>query len=361
MGEVRTGVPFNHPGAAPIPGHGRRADARRPVHGAGPSPTLDVIMPTPKLRLGVSACLLGRKVRYDGQHKKDAYLVDVLGAFVEWVPVCPELEVGLGVPREPIRLVGRAEAPRLVAERSGADHTERMRAYAEERVAALAREELAGFVVKKDSPSCGLTRVRVWTGKGGPPRRDGVGAFVRVLRERLPDLPVEEEGRLHDPALRESFIERIFAFDRWKRARAAGMRRGDLVAFHTAHKLTLLAHSPAAYRRLGARVGGIGKGALGPTLDAYGAELMEALRVPATRGRHVNVLQHMLGYLRDALPPADRKELEETVADYGRGLVPLVVPLTLFRHHVRGQGIAYLAGQRYLDPDPKELMLRNHV
>lgn len=314
-----------------------------------------------KLRVGVSACLLGQKVRYDGQHKRDAFLVDVLGEFVAWVPVCPELEVGMGVPREPIRLVGAAAAPRLVAERSGADHTAAMRRYAEARVEELSRLDLCGFVTKKDSPSCGLARVRIYPEKGGPPRRDGVGAFARVLVERLPLLPVEEEGRLNDPALRESFIERIFAYARWKEAVAAGMRRGDLVAFHTAHKLALLAHSPAAYRRLGALVAGMGKGAIAPTLEAYGRGFMEALRVPATRGRHVNVLQHMLGYFRETLPRDDRKELEEVVRDYERGLVPLVVPQTLLRHHVRRQGVEYLAGQTYLDADPKELMLRNRV
>jgi uncharacterized protein YbgA (DUF1722 family)/uncharacterized protein YbbK (DUF523 family) len=318
-------------------------------------------MPRAKLRVGVSACLLGQKVRYDGQHKRDTFLVDVLGEFVAWVPVCPELEVGMGVPREPIRLVGAATAPRLVAERSGADHTAAMRRYAEARVEELSRLELSGFVTKKDSPSCGLARVRIYPEKGGPPRRDGVGAFARVLVERLELLPVEEEGRLQDPALRESFIERIFAYARWKEAVAAGMRRGDLVAFHTAHKLALLAHSPAAYRRLGALVAGMAKGSIAPILEEYGRGFMEALRVPATRGRHVNVLQHMLGYFRETLPRDDRKELEEVVRDYERGLVPLVVPQTLLRHHVRRQGVEYLAGQTYLDPDPKELMLRNRV
>jgi uncharacterized protein YbgA (DUF1722 family) len=191
--------------------------------------------------------------------------------------------------------------------------------------------------------------------------RDGVGAFVRVLLERLPLLPVEEEGRLHDPALRESFVERIFAYARWKAALAAGMTRGGLVAFHTAHKLALLAHSPAAYRRLGALVGSLGRGAIEGKVADYGAGLMQALRTPATRGRHHNVLQHMLGYLRGPLDPSDRKEVEEVVADYGRGLVPLVVPVTLIRHHVRRNGVVYLAGQVYLDSDPKELCLRNHV
>jgi uncharacterized protein YbgA (DUF1722 family)/uncharacterized protein YbbK (DUF523 family) len=339
----------------------------------------------PKLRLGVSACLLGSKVRYDGQHKRNAFLVDVLGPFVEWVPVCPELELGLGVPREPIRLTAlapqgapkaergsaartdlatSAAAPRLVAERSGRDLTEAMRRYADARVREVEKLGLSGWVTKKDSPSCGMERVRVYSPRGGPPRRDGVGMFVASLSARLPLLPIEEEGRLEDPALRESFVERIFAYTRFREAVARGMRRGDLVAFHTAHKLALLAHSPSAYRRLGALVGTMakgGKGSIRGVVDAYGRGFMEALRVPATRGRHANVLQHVTGYFRDVLPPADRRELEEVVADYARGLVPLVVPQTLVRHHVRRHGVAYLAGQTYLDPDPKELLLRNHV
>jgi uncharacterized protein YbgA (DUF1722 family)/uncharacterized protein YbbK (DUF523 family) len=325
-----------------------------------------------RIRIGVSSCLLGKEVRYDGQHKRDEWLTEVLAPFVEWVSVCPELELGLGVPREPIRLVARpgeaGAAPRLVAERSGADHTEAMQAYAERRVAELARADLDGYVTKKGSPSCGMERVKVHAParapgarSSGPPRRDGVGAYARVLMDRLPLLPVEEEGRLRDPALRESFVERIFAHARWKAALAGGMTRGKLVAFHTAHKLALLAHSPAAYRRLGALVGKLGKGSIAGPVAEYGAGFMEALRVPATRGRHLNVLQHMAGYFRAALAPEDRKELEAIVADYGKGLVPLVVPLTLLRHHVRRQEVEYLAGQTYLDPDPKELCLRNHV
>jgi len=320
-------------------------------------------VPAPKkLRLGISSCLLGENVRYDGGHKRDDFLVRALGAYVEWVPVCPELEVGMGVPREPIRLVGLSGPPRLMADRSGTDWTEAMQRYAEERVAKLAELDLVGYVTKKDSPSCGMARVRVWSGrKATPPRRDGVGAFVRVLRERLPLLPMEEEGRLHDAPLRESFVERIFGYQRFRDAVRSGMRRADLVAFHTRHKLALLAHSPAAYQRLGRLVASLGKGRIDPLVEEYGALFLQALAVPATRGRHANVLQHVSGYFREVLPPAERKELEGLVSDYQRGLVPLVVPQTLIRHHVRRHGVAYLEGQTYLDPDPKELMLRNHV
>jgi uncharacterized protein YbgA (DUF1722 family) len=189
--------------------------------------------------------------------------------------------------------------------------------------------------------------------------------FARVLMERLPLLPVEEEGRLNDAALRESFVERIFAYARWKAALAAGMRRGDLVRFHAAHKLALMAHSPAAYRALGALVGGMGKGSIAGTVEEYGRRFMDALKVPATRGRHANALQHAAGYFKDLLDAPDRGELAEAIADYGRGHVPLVVPLTLVRHHARrhagAHGVDWLGAQTYLDPDPKELMLRNHV
>jgi uncharacterized protein YbgA (DUF1722 family)/uncharacterized protein YbbK (DUF523 family) len=318
-------------------------------------------MPTAaRPRIGVSSCLLGTKVRYDGGHKRNEFCADVLDPFVEWVPVCPEVEVGMSVPRPSVRLVGPPEAPRMVAERTGEDWTERMAAWAARRAEQLVPLDLSGYVTKKDSPSCGMERVRVHPERGGVPRRDGVGIWVRALRERLPLLPVEEEGRLNDPLLRESFVERVFAYARWKAVLAAGLTRGELVAFHTAHKLALLAHSPDAYRKLG-RVVATAKGRpIREVAEEYGAVFMEGFAKVATRGRHRNVLHHMVGYFKE-LPREDRRELEEAVADFGRGLVPLVVPLTLVRSQVRRHGVAYLAGQTYLDPDPKELMLRNHA
>jgi uncharacterized protein YbgA (DUF1722 family)/uncharacterized protein YbbK (DUF523 family) len=312
-----------------------------------------------RLRVGVSACLLGREVRHDGGHKRDTFLVDTLGRWVEWVPVCPEVELGLGVPRESIRLEGGARAPRLVAPRSGRDHTEAMARLARGRADELAGLDLDGYVLKKDSPSCGMERVRVW-GRAGAPARTGVGAFARVLMERLPLLPVEEEGRLNDPALRENFVERLFAHRRWRRLVAAGLTRGALVRFHTAHKLLLLAHEPEAYRRLGRLVARVKARPLREAAADYGRAFMDALRVRATPRRHANVLEHMLGYLSDGIGAGERQELVEVIADHRRGLVPLVVPVTLIRHHVRRLGVEYLAGQVYLEPTPKELMLRNH-
>lgn len=317
-------------------------------------------MSLPPLRLGVSSCLLGRKVRYDGGHKRDDFIVDALGPYVEWVPVCPELESGLGVPRESMRLVKMEEGVRLLTIKTAIDHTDTLRRWNVRRLPQLAHEGLCGFILKKDSPSCGLERVKVY-GKGGVPQKSGQGVFAEALTERFPDLPVEEEGRLMDPRLRENFIERIFAYQRLRALFEARWTVGDLVAFHTAHKLTVLSHVPAAYQRLGRLVAEAKRLPRQELRERYGRELMAALSVVATRGRHVNVLEHMIGYFKETLDADNRAELRELIARYKAGKVPLVVPLTLFAHHIRRQGVAYLAGQVYLDPHPYELMLRNHV
>jgi uncharacterized protein YbgA (DUF1722 family)/uncharacterized protein YbbK (DUF523 family) len=313
-----------------------------------------------KIRLGVSSCLLGERVRYDGGHKHDRFLSDVLGPYVEWVPVCPEVEMGLSVPRDTLRLVGSPSAPRLVQEKTGDDLTARMHAYARERVATLAGLVLDGYVLKRASPSCGLFRVRVYR-DNGVPAADGRGLFAAELISTLPTLPVEEEGRLGDPAIRENFIERVFAAARWREFVATRPRARDLVSYHAALKLAVLAHSPRHYARLGRIAAAAGRGFGRATLDAYDAVAMEALGVRATRGRHANVLQHMAGHLKRDLSADERAELVDVIGEYRRGLVPLVVPLTLIKHHVRRLGVTYLAAQVYVHPHPKELMLRNHV
>jgi uncharacterized protein YbgA (DUF1722 family)/uncharacterized protein YbbK (DUF523 family) len=310
-----------------------------------------------KIRLGVSACLLGESVRYDGGHKRDAFLTDTLGPFVTWVPVCPEVEIGLGVPRPPIRLIGRAEAPRLVVEKTGEDLTARMRRWATGRVRELAALGLHGYVLKRASPSCGLFRVRVYDDDGRP-GAVGRGLYAAALSEALPLLPIEEEGRLADAGIREAFIERVFAAARWQVFTAGRPRARDLVAFHAAHKFAILAHSPRDYAGLGRLVAA---GLTRETLDAYGTRFMQALAVRATRARHVNVLQHLAGFFKRQLADDERAELGEVIEHYRRGLVPLVVPLTLLKHHVRRLAVGYLADQVYLDPHPREMMLRNHV
>lgn len=312
------------------------------------------------IRVGISACLLGQRVRFDGGHKHDRYLTDTLGQHFEWVPVCPEVEVGLGTPREPVRLVRREGEVRLATTRTDVDLTQRMRAFAGARVAALAEEDLSGYILKKDSPSCGMERVRVYAPKG-PATRDGQGLFAAALLEQFPDLPVEEEGRLCDPRLRENWVERVFAYHAIKRLWASRWGVGKLVDFHSRYKLVLLAHAPKECGELGRLVARAKSFPRAELRAQYQREFMSALKKIATTKKNTNVLQHMLGYFRNELDSVSRQELMTHIEDYRRGLVPLVVPLTLIRHYVRILGVAYLQDQVYLNPHPKELALRNHV
>jgi uncharacterized protein YbgA (DUF1722 family)/uncharacterized protein YbbK (DUF523 family) len=276
------------------------------------------------------------------------------------VPVCPEVECGLGTPREAMRLVRVEQGVRLLTVKTGIDLTGRMERFSRSRVAALAPENLSGYVLKKDSPSCGLERVKVYN-RHGSPARNGRGLFAAALAQAYPYLPVEEEGRLADPRLRDNFVERVFAYWRLRGLFDGRWTVGDLVRFHTAHKLLLLAHAPEAHRQLGRLVAGAPGVSRRDLERRYVDWFMRALAQLATTRRHTNVLQHMAGYFKDRLDVASKRELVEVIADYRRGLVPLVVPLTLIRHHVRTLDVAYLAGQTYLEPNPKELMLRNHV
>jgi uncharacterized protein YbgA (DUF1722 family)/uncharacterized protein YbbK (DUF523 family) len=340
------------------------------------------IVSTDPIRIGVSACLLGREVRFDGQHKRDSFLVDELGPFVEFVPVCPEVEVGMPIPRETLRLVrgDAGSAPsHLVGTSSGEDWTSRMTEFSRRRVKQLARLDLSGYVLKKDSPSCGLLRVKRYpapdagalstegsNGKGTatkapPPQRDGQGLFAAQLQEQLPHLPIEEEGRLCDPRLRENFIERVFAYRRLQTLWRTRWTQRTLIDFHTAHKMALLAHDEAGYRQLG-RLVAHGKSLPREELRyRYESGFMTALNKLATPGRQVNVLTHMLGHFSEQLEATARTEILEVIEDHRRGIVPLIVPLTLIRHYVRLLKVEYLSGQTYLDPHPRELMLRNRV
>ena len=312
------------------------------------------------IRIGISQCLLGEKVRFDGGHKRDAFLVDTFGRFVEWVPVCPEVDIGLGTPREPIRLARRDGEIRLVGVKSDTDHTAAMTAYAARKADELAGAGLHGYVLKKDSPSCGMERVKIYDPHGAPARA-GRGLFAEALVARLPILPVEEEGRLSDPRLRDNFVERVFAYQRLRELFEGRWTVGRLVAFHTAHKLVLMAHSTVAYTALGRLVADAARVPRGDLRARYEQAFMSALAVMATPRRHANVLYHVLGYFKATLDQGSRDELITAIEDYRQGLVPLIVPMTLVRHHVRRLGVAYLAGQVYLEPHPKELMLRNHV
>jgi uncharacterized protein YbgA (DUF1722 family)/uncharacterized protein YbbK (DUF523 family) len=313
------------------------------------------------IRIGISSCLLGEKVRFDSGHKRDAFVVETLGQYFEWVTVCPEMEIGLGTPRESLRLIGTAEDPRLIAPKSKSDHTETMLGFVSYRLQGLADIWLYCYILKKDSPSCGMSRVRVYAEGGGSAQRNGQGLFARALMERFPLLPVEEEGRLHDMPLRENFIERVFAYYRWRGFCASQPAPHDLVRFHTQYKMTLMAHSRQHYQALGRLVAQAGKQRMTDLLQAYGTLLMAGLKVKATRKKHTNVLSHLQGHLKKQLDATDKAELVTCIEDYRQGLVPLVVPLTLLKHHFRRHTTPWVEEQIYLQPYPAELMLRNHV
>jgi uncharacterized protein YbgA (DUF1722 family)/uncharacterized protein YbbK (DUF523 family) len=312
------------------------------------------------IKIGVSTCLLGEEVRFDGGHKRDRFLTDQLAPFIEFVPVCPEVEVGMGIPRPALRLHEDAGEVRLVEVKSGRDHTRAMKTWSRRRVRDLERLGLCGYVLKKGSPSCGMERVKVWR-ETGQASKQGRGLFADELLQRFAWLPVEEEGRLNDPAIRENFVERIFAAQRIRLFFDRPWKVGDLIRFHTAHKLQLMAHSQKDYTALGRLVANSRGVPRGELRETYESTFMSALRHRATPRRHTNVLQHMAGHFKKLLDPGPRRELAEVIEDYHRGLLPLIVPVTLIRHHVRSLDVAYLAGQVYLEPHPKELMLRNHV
>jgi uncharacterized protein YbgA (DUF1722 family)/uncharacterized protein YbbK (DUF523 family) len=313
-----------------------------------------------KIKIGISSCLLGNHVRFDGGHKLDRFLADTLGQYVEYVPVCPEVEVGFPVPREALRLVGNYESPRLMTIHTKEDHTERMVAWARKRVKELDAEGLCGFIFKSNSPSSGMERVKVYNEKGMPEKK-GRGLFARVFMDHFPLVPVEDEGRLHAPKLRENFIEMIFTLKRWRETLNHGRRMGNLVAFHTNHKLLILAHSPQHYRKMGNLVAG-GKSVPPVALfTEYEALLVEALRLKTTTRKNTNVLEHILGYFKKHLTGDEKQEMLDIIHQYRSGHLPLVVPVTLINHYVRKVGEPYLSRQVYLNPHPMELQLRNHV
>jgi uncharacterized protein YbgA (DUF1722 family)/uncharacterized protein YbbK (DUF523 family) len=313
-----------------------------------------------KIRLGISSCLLGENVRFDGGHKLDPFLTDTLGQYVEYVPVCPEVECGFGIPRESFRLVGDPGNPRLVTTRTHVDHTERMHQWARRRVQELEKEELCGYIFKSGSPSSGMERVKVYD-RNGVPAKVGVGIFARIFMEHFPLLPVEEEGRLHDPKLRENFIERIFTLKRWRETTAQKQSLGILVDFHTRHKLLILSHSTETHRAMGKLVAEGKEIPLKTLYEKYQTLLMQALQLITTAKKNANVLQHMLGYFKEQLSPDEKQEMLEVINRYREELFPLVVPLTLMNHYVRKYDQPYLQEQSYLNPHPVELQLRNHV
>jgi len=312
------------------------------------------------IKLGISRCLLGENVRFDGGHKLDRFLTDTLGQYVEYVSVCPEVECGLGVPRESMHLEGDPDSPRLMTTRTKQDMTDRLVQWARKRVSELEKEDLCGFIFKSDSPSSGMERIKVYNERGMSVKK-GVGVFARIFMDHFPLLPVEDEGRLHDPKLRENFIERIFTLKRWRQVLAKKESRGNVVDFHMRHKLLILSHSPKHYQMMGKLVAKAKALSLRELYQQYQTHLMESLGLKTTPKKNVNVLQHMVGYFREQLSSDEEQELLEVIDHYRGGYVPLIVPVTLINHYVRKYDQLYLKEQIYLNPQPLELQLRNHV
>jgi uncharacterized protein YbgA (DUF1722 family)/uncharacterized protein YbbK (DUF523 family) len=335
-------------------------ESRRDSHLCEQEQSRSIVTATAPLRLGISRCLLGEEVRFDGGHKRDNFLTEVLGRYVEWVSVCPEVEAGLGTPREAMRLVGDPQYPRLVTIRTGIDHTRALETMTTNRLAELKSLDLSGYVFKKGSPSCGIERVRIHN-EDGKLSRNGAGLFARAFIQQFPLIPVEEEGRLSDPTLRENFIERVFCYRRWQDLMKNGVTRQSLVQFHTIHKYLLLAHHPQQCEVLGRLIGQAHLHRPKELAQRYGELFMKTLAVKATVRKHVNVLQHILGYFKERLVAHEKAELLGVIGDYHHGLTPLIVPLTLVKHYVQIFDASYIRAQVYLNPHPKELMLRNHV
>ncbi len=310
----------------------------------------------PKIRLGISSCLLGQKVRFDGNHKHDSFITGTLGQFFEWVPVCPEVAIGLGVPRPPIRLVGSPSAPRAVGVKNpNIDVTDSLAAYGKKQTRVLGG--ISGYIFKSKSPSCGLERVKVYHAAGAP-AANGRGIYADAFLAAQPWLPAEEEGRLGNPRLRENFIERVFVYRRWQEFVARGLSASRLAEFHAHHRLALMAHDVEAYRALGRLVAQAGGRNLKVLAHDYLTRLMEALKRPATPARHANVMMHLMGYLKMQLDADDKAELLETIHACRRRKMPFAVPLTLLRHYFRHFPDPTIMHQTYLHPDPRELLLR---
>lgn len=313
-----------------------------------------------KIRVGVSACLIGAEVRFNGGHKRQRFLTDRLAQYIDWYPVCPEMELGLGTPREAIRLVQIDERIQLKGSNSTRDLTSEMQQYSDERVEALAKLSLRGFVLKKDSPSCGMERVKVYSPSGSAVRT-GRGIFADTLIKRFPNMPVEEEGRLSDPRLRENWVNRVFAYDELSTMWESNWSLGDLVEFHTRHKFMLLSHSEQIYRELGRLVARAKSVPRDQLRSRYENAFMNAMKLVATTKKNINVLQHIVGFFKRRVDSQSRQDLHVQIEDYRAGLVPLSVPLTLIKHYVQALNCNYLKNQTFLNPHPKDLALRNNV
>ncbi len=311
-----------------------------------------------KIKVGISACLIGEKVRYDGGHKTSNFCKNQLSKWVTYVPVCPEMAIGMGTPRKTIRLVEEDQKIHVRATDGSFDVTEKMEDFSAKKTAEL--DYLSGYIVCAKSPSCGMERVSVFRQnpkeKWFDQDKAGVGVFTRNLMERYPLLPVEENGRLNDTHLRENFVTRVLAYHDWMQLKHAGFTRQCLIDFHSRYKYLLMAHQPSKYRELGPILADIQD--IEETAEAYFTGFMTALKTPCTRKNHTSVLQHLQGYFKKQLNSSQKQLLASNIDKYRRGLLPLMVPVTLIRQYLNDYPNEYLSKQVYLQPHPEELSLR---
>lgn len=313
-----------------------------------------------KPKLGISACLMGDEVRFNGGHKESHLCTRELTEYFEFVTACPEVAIGMGIPREPIRLVGDPLSPQAIGTVNKAlNVTQPLADYGAKMAEELA--DICGYIFMQKSPSCGLERVKVYRENGAPVDGGGRGIYAQAFCERHPDLPVEEDGRLNDAVLRENFITRVFAYAAWQDLLKAGVTRRSLTEFHSRYKYQLMANDPVQYKVLGNLLGSMGRSDPNEIAPRYFSDLMAALKKPATRRTHTNVLQHICGYLKQTLTGDDKQEIQQLIAQYHQGIVPLIVPLTLLKHHFRQHPDPYVALQVYMQPHPEKLSLRNAI
>lgn len=313
-----------------------------------------------RIKVGISSCLLGQPVRYDGTHKHLRLATDSLSRYFDFVAECPEMGIGMGVPRKPIRLVGKPEAPRVVAVHDEKlDYTDALQQFGE--VKAAEHSDLCGYIFMKNSPSCGLFRVKVYQQNGYPAQTPGRGIFAKAFTDRHPLLPVEESGRLSDPLLRENFVTRVFAYADWQTLKAQGLTHQAILNFHARYKYCLMAHSPADYSALGRMLADAGKHESEQLGEHYFAALMRVLSSLASRKTHTNVLMHLQGYLKKVLSAHEKTELTKIIEQYRTAQVPLIVPITLLKHHFNNHPDPYISQQAYLQPYPEDLSLRNTI
>ena len=317
------------------------------------------IIPISKPKLGISACLMGAEVRFNGGHKASHLCTQTLSEYFDFVPACPEVALGMSIPREAIRLVGDADAPKAIGSvHNDLNVTQPLAEYGAHMAAQM--NDVCGYIFMQKSPSCGLERVKVYQ-DNGLPAPVGRGIYAQAFCALRPNLPVEEDGRLNDPVLRENFITRVFTYADWQSLLSIGLTRRGLMEFHSRYKYQLMANNPAQYKVLGKMLGSMAKADPNEIGPRYFSELMSALKKCATRGTHTNVLQHLNGYFKKTMSQDDRQEMQRLIGQYRRGVVPLIVPLTLLKHHLRQNPDLYLAQQVYLQPHPENLSLRNAI